>query len=118
MSHSEYDIADKNDANQSTKTEYTVINGKYWEYKQDDNKNDDKPFVSLLKGNQDYPTWITSDIKEVSLYIIENLFSYNKYSTKLQQTLKQAVDAVFNEYSEIKYSELLHNINNIFNLFL
>ncbi|KMW74557.1 cytotoxic necrotizing factor [Photorhabdus luminescens subsp. luminescens] len=117
MSHSEYDIADKNDANQSTKTEYTVVNGKYWEYKQDDNKNDDKPFVSLLKGNQDYPTWITSDIKEVSLYIIENLFSYNEYSTKLQQTLKQAVDAVFNEYSEIKYSELLHNINNIFNLF-
>ncbi|OWO80571.1 cytotoxic necrotizing factor [Photorhabdus luminescens] len=117
MSHSEYDIVDKNGANQSTETEYTVVNGKYWEYKQYDNKNDEKPFVSLLKGNQDYPTWITSDIKEVSLYIIENLFSYNKYSTKLQQTLKQAINSVFNEYSEIKYSELLHNINNIFNLF-
>ncbi|MCA6220828.1 putative adhesin [Photorhabdus antumapuensis] len=117
MSHFEYDIVNKNDAYQSEENEYTVVNGEYWKYKEKDDKNSDNIFISLLKGNQDYPTWITSDIKEVSLYIIENLFSYNKYSTKLQQTLKQAVNAVFNEYSEIKYSDLLNNINNIFNLF-
>ncbi|MCC8386574.1 cytotoxic necrotizing factor, partial [Photorhabdus laumondii] len=115
MSHFEYDIENKNDTYQLKENEYTAVNGKYWEYKRDENEN--KPFIHLLKGNQDYPTWITSDIKEMALYIIENLLSYNKYSTTLQQTLKQAVDAVFNEYSEIKYSELLNNINNIFNLF-
>lgn len=117
MSHSEYDIADRNDAYQSKENEYTVVNGEYWKYKTEDDKTNDKIFIPLLKGNQDYPTWITSDIKEVGLYIIESLISYNNYSTKLQQTLKQAVNAVFNEYSEIKYFELLHNINNIFNLF-
>ncbi|MBS9422978.1 putative adhesin [Photorhabdus caribbeanensis] len=117
MSHSEYDIENKKNIYQPTETEYTIVNGKYWEYKQDNNKNEDKPFIFLLQDNQDYPTLITSDIKETALYIIENLLSYNKYPAKLQQTLKQAVNAVFNEYSEIKYSELLDNINNIFNLF-
>ncbi|PQQ32516.1 cytotoxic necrotizing factor [Photorhabdus luminescens] len=117
MPHSEYDIENKKEIYQSTETEYTVVNGKYWEYKRDNNKDEDKPFISLLKGNQNYPILITSDIKEMALYTIENLLSYNKYSAKLQQTLKQAVNAVFNEYSEIKYSDLLNNINNIFNLF-
>ncbi|CAQ84181.1 MULTISPECIES: putative adhesin [Photorhabdus] len=117
MSNSEYDIIDKNDTYQVKNKEYTVVNGKYWQYEREGNENNNKTFISLMKGNQNDPIWITSDIKEMSLYIIENLFSYQKFSAELQHTLKNAVNAVFNEYSEIKYSELLHNINNIFNLF-
>ncbi|NHB91832.1 putative adhesin [Photorhabdus cinerea] len=117
MSNSEYDIANKNNAYQEKEKEYTVVNGKYWQYEQKGNKNNNKVFVSLMKDNQNDPIWITSDIKETSLYIIESLFSYHKFSSELQHTLKKAVNAVFNEYSEIKHSELLHNINNIFNLF-
>ncbi|OCQ54034.1 hypothetical protein Ppb6_00759 [Photorhabdus australis subsp. thailandensis] len=117
MSNYEYDIVTQHDTYQIKDNEYTVVNGKYWQYEQEGNKNNNKISISLMKDNQNDPVWITSDIKEISLYIIENLFSYHKFSAELQHTLKNAVKAVFNEYSEIKYSELLHNINNIFNLF-
>ncbi|KAA1193594.1 putative adhesin [Photorhabdus heterorhabditis] len=117
MSNSEYDITNENEVYQEKEKEYTVVNGKYWQYEIEGNKNDNNDFISLMKGNQNHPIWITSDIKEMALYIVEGLFSYHKFSAELQHTLKNAVSAVFNEYTEIKYSELLNNINNIFNLF-
>ncbi|WP_207627131.1 putative adhesin [Photorhabdus tasmaniensis] len=106
-------------------TEHTVVQGKYWEYQSNShkdcknnkcNKNSDEVFVSLLKGNQNYPTWITSDIKSTSLYIVENLFSYRQYSPEFQNSLKEKLSIVFENYSEIKYSDLLHTINNVLNL--
>ncbi|ETS30669.1 hypothetical protein PTE_02615 [Photorhabdus khanii NC19] len=106
-------------------TEHAVVQGKYWEYPRNShedckdnkcNKNSDEVFISLLKGNQNYPTWITSDIKSTSLYIVENLFSYRHYSPEFQNSLKEKLSIVFDKYSEIKYSDLLHTINNILNL--